>query len=247
MPIAIRIDGKFMRLMMLESPNTDTCALARDVAEHSGIPSIRLTTSKPEEWSAILARELEPVGSTEDFLLLVDLQSPDQAATLESILNKRGQPLELVVSIDTAATSSLAETRSGYTALCDDYRKRGLLRRVRGEGSVADLLATIYRIVEDMNRAQQAPDADPFTARLRAIAETAPSAPVEPQAVKPSETTDTVKRPTPAMSGAVENKEESGLAPGWKRTAEQKGRIRRRTGAGNKSIGGRKPGGIRKP
>lgn len=235
-----------MQLMMLEAPGTDTGALSRRIAEHFGIPLIGLAASTPEEWTSVLAQELESSGGPNSYLLLVDLRSADQAAELESILDRRDRPLKLVISIDTALAPSLVETRSRYIDVCDYYRQRGLLRRIRSEGSVTDLLATICRIVDDAKRAQLAPDADPFTAKLRSIADAAPTGPASPQPAKPT-TTDPVKHPIPTAQESIDSKYGAGQSSGWKRTAEQKGRIRRRASSSKKDSGGRKPGGPPKP
>lgn len=228
--------------MILEAPGIDAGALALRVAGHFGIPQVTLAANAQEEWASALAQELEPLSGTEGFLLLVDLQSADQAAELESILDRHNRPLKLVVSIDTVPDPSSAKSRSGYIGVCDYYRQRGLLRRVRSEGSAADQLATIRRIVDDLKRTQQTPIEDPFTTKLRAITDASPGGRAKPKSAKAS-ATDAVKQPITNAQEPVESKQ----GAGWKHTAEQKGRIRRRAGSSKKGSGGHKPRGTPKP
>ena len=144
-----------MRLMILKSPGGGADGLARKTAETIGINLVELTTETIPEWDHLLAQALEQPGRDEGFVLLVELRSSDQATELESILERRDRPLELVIGIDTLTHAASVESQSAYTALCDYFHERGLLRKIRGEGSLTYLVATISRMVEDMRRSCQ--------------------------------------------------------------------------------------------
>lgn len=229
-----------MRTMILRALDIDTGDLARRIVGRYEIPLISLTAGGSEEWAATLARELTRLDDGADYLLHADLQSIDQAEAMQTVLDGLGRPLELVISVDTTLEPFVEKTRSGRASVCDYYRQRGLLRRVRGEGSKADLLATVYRVVEDTKRAQRTSGLDPFDAMLRAIADSAPVTRAERQAAEPIGT-DAGNRPAAEESESENRREGGGPGPGWKRTAQQRGRLRRRSDAGKRGFGGRKP------
>lgn len=228
-----------MRIMVLSTGGATADELARQLADSHGLPLIALaepvsgSDTKP---APTLEQELERQHPERGFVLRDGPATPEQAASLDSLLDALDAPLELVIGIDTAQEAPpdrSADPRPGADPLSDYYRERGLLRRIRGEGEAEDVLAAAERIVDDLVRAQRPEGKDPFTATLQAIARktSPPEAPDAATAAAPGGEGGAVAEPETAT-------ETTRPAPGWKRTAAQKGRLRRLP-AGVKS--GRKP------
>lgn len=209
-----------MRIMVLAATGDVADDLARELADGQEVATIsiegRLSSSDgkpPPDLEQELDRQLPGQG----FVIKDGPATPEQAVMLDSLLDALDVPLELVIRIDTAQ-----EAPVGYAAdldhcldpLSEYYRARGLLRRVRSVGETRDILAAARRIVDDLARAQRSADGDPFTATLQAIARDSSA---------PRKEGSTMKEPEAAA-------ESTRPSPGWKRTAAQKGRLRRQPG-----------------
>jgi len=210
-----------MRIMVLGA--TDAAVdLALQLAESRGITPIsaagRLSQGDDAQPDPGLEQELEG-----ECVLRDGPETPEHAAALDSLLDALSAPLDLVIGID-AGREDPATPSPGGNPLWDYYRERGLLRLIRCEGEAAQLLAAAERIVADLVQARRREGADPFTAALQALARE--ELPTAEDAVEP----DTAE--TPAEAPAAEepprpSAEAVRPTPSWKRTAAQKGRLRR--------------------
>jgi adenylate kinase family enzyme len=225
--------------MVLSTGDAAADELARQLADSRGLPLIALAeplSGSDGSTAPALEQELERQHPERGFVLRDGPATPEQAASLDSLLDALDAPLELVIGIDTgqeAPAKRSAYLHPGADPLSDYYRERGLLRRIRSEGEAEDILAAAGRIVDDLSRAQRPEGEDPFAATLQAIARKAPppAAPDAATAAAPGEEGGAVTEPETAA-------ESTRPGPGWKRTAAQKGRLRRQPAAGK---GGRKP------
>ncbi len=219
-----------MRIMVLGVEGAAGNDLALKLADMQGIAPISVgerLSENDREFALGFEQKLEQ-HLEQGFVLWNGPANQEQAAALDSLLDALDAPLELVIGIDTGQedpTNRAAGLQPGADPLTDYYRERDLLRRIRNEGEAEDLLAVAGRIVDDQVRAQRPAGEDPFAAALRAIAQEAPSP------ATPGEEGDEVTEP-------ARTAESNRPSSRWKRTAAQKGRLRRQPSGGR---GGRKP------
>ena len=230
-----------MRIMVFSESDADTRELVRSIAEYCRIPVVELGDTESKDWEVSLEKALPRLDRDRSYVLRTERLSLERAMALDAALDNLDIPLELAVCIDTetvATVPNAADGRSGQSAICDYYRRLGLLRKLRGEGEPADINSAMHRIIDDRIRARLGPDSDPFAVMLNAVAHSVTPA----TSIAPSVTGDQA----PAAAAEEEpgsSPEEVSAGSGWRHTAEQKGRIRRRPAGRKIGPGGRTPKG----
>lgn len=220
-----------MQIMILG--RDDAADLGLRLAESRGIAPISVGGKLSADDGSLppaLEQELERAHQRGGFVLRDGPVTAEQAAALDSLLDALDAPLELVIEIDTVRKipADLSTAMGpGESPLSEYYRKRGLLRRIRGEGEAGERLATAVRIIDDLLRARRPEEQDPFASALLAIAREAP----------PPEPSPTAAPPAPDEKSAGESRPEPPLpsprpGPAWKLTADRKGRLRRQPAGG---------------
>jgi len=220
-----------MRILVLE---TDSAAaeLAAQLASSRGLELISLGERfRSDHDSPDLDQRLEQGA----FVLTGDPATAEKAAALDTLLDDLAAPLELVIVLDDSRENP-ADLPPPTDPLQGYYRERGLLRRIRSEGTAAQRLAVAERVIDGLVRARQPESADPFAAALQAIVtEVPPEGQTTPAPTTPPATQERTES-TEATPELAQEKRRAG--PGWKRTAEKKGRLQRQQSRGKI---GRKP------
>jgi hypothetical protein len=209
-----------MRVLLFDSEGClDNDLLGRVAAAACLTP---LSVEWPLEASALSGR-LRGDGEA-DLLLTCGAFSPSpaQAQELDAVLEALGGPLDLV--LDVAADprpleQRLVEPLAGDSPAAAHYRQLGLLRRIHSDEDTRATAAAVAFVLADARRAgspQREVDFPPPLAP-RAGPEPAPEAQVGDVAAAPA--------PGPAAEPGAASQEG---VPAWRRSAEQKGRIKRR-------------------
>jgi len=201
-----------MRLMLLAPPGHDARALAEAIAAAAGLP---LLDRVPEPGGGAWARDGFVLGSTP--------LEPAAAEALDAALQALAAPLDLVLLLDLPQedlTARPSDPDAGHRAVAEHYRAPGLLRRLRGEADLEDQVRAALRIVRDLEGARAPQREEPFAVARVGVAAVTPAPPVSPQ-----DAPTQVPLPT----------------SGWKATAAEKGRLRRRPAGRRRGGGSRKP------
>jgi hypothetical protein len=218
-----------MRILVLDAADTRARTLARSLAAALDLPL--LETDDP----AAAAPQLEVDGADAGFVLLARPATEESAAALDLRLDGRGTAPELVFTLapgHSGLAQRLIDPNLGEPRAATHFSRSGRLRRLRPEGTDAQLLAAARRILEDWRAARTADREDLFTAILRHTRRH-PEAPHPPAQDHP----EIPLPPTAADQGA--SAEAQSATQGWKQTAVRKGRLVRARGRRGPAAGGK--------
>ncbi len=214
-----------MRLMIIDSDEKRGKALNQSLARRYGWPLIPLEA---------LTGLHPPTDNRHSFILERPPIDKQQAMELDDALAASGTPLDIIFLIPEQTTNSPPgplRDNSGDSLLAAHYVDQSLLRRVRGEAADEHILSTLERIIDDTcNYAHPGPDA--FDAMLEAVRLQTPEADEEVNTAEPQPTVIIAET---APDDDIRETDKKNLQ-NWKRTAKNKGKLRRR-GSGWKPRG----------
>ena len=207
-------------------------------------PDARLDTSAVRQLAAgvgliplALADLPTAPEKAEGVLFYGELPGPEQARELDALLEDADAPLDLVLESANdprPLEQRLSEPLEGDSPLAAHYREQGLLHRVWSDATDDALAAALAFALKDTLRARHPEDETPFPPAVSPRVEEA-VAPQEPEPADEEIEAKSAPEEPPADTG-----EDS--VPAWRRSAEQRGRIKRRSPtAGGRAGRGWKP------
>lgn len=192
-----------MRLMIRGDSETQVTILAKAVAANLDAP-------------LLIAADTVTLEKTPDFVLQARLGDLDAARTLDARLDTVGLPLDLVLSIrsEPRATDSLPTPDPDSSPIDAHYAERGILRRIQGAACGDHIFAAVIRILAQQSKSSTGFDEEWLPALT-------PAAAAQPPSASPAQTPTPSGHPPPPSSEASSS--------GWRKSAEQQGRIKRRS------------------
>jgi hypothetical protein len=152
---------------------------------------------------------LDNAVNVDTLLLLSTAQSREQASALDAAFARQGIAPDLVLCLDASHHDSSAPTKPSPAAAY--FAEQGRLRRIRAEATANDIVAVAARIIDDIRQAQRREDR--FAEMLRQAEQQTAHA----SAAATAEALPVVKSDSSAAP----------KIPGWKRAAEQSGKLKR--------------------
>jgi len=221
-----------MHVLLVDWDDRLSAAVVRSMAQRVGLHLVELHgIEQADELSAHLPAGWDGHG----VLFYGGSSSIGQTGILAGLLDDLGRPLDLVLeaAMDPRPLEQrLLEARDRVIPLADQYQERGILRRVWSEGPPRALESALVYLLKDAVRAAQ-PEREalyPPEIESRVVTANRPEPPPESGQPASCPADDKADAGAEAQSG-----------PAWRRSAEQKGRIKRGSSNGGRAGRGWKP------